>query len=152
MIYRAGCVVLAGWYLLFPSGTLYALVEKSIPLTKTVENADFPCADHDCGCKTLEQYQNQCCCTKRTDSANTNVFSENDARTVSRTVNMSFLSAFQCSTRNPQGAYSGSSKPNPHLLVTATLIKVLHTPRAQHICKDTTPLEFFPEPEDKIPI
>jgi len=115
---RFSRLFLAFWYLLASTNVPAFALDQLIPQTKTIASADFPCAHHDCGCKTAEQCRRHCCChpkreQKPVSGPSCHLKQEKSAEPV--TVRVSMLSAARCSGHVPEAGNFSFQKLAPHL-------------------------------------
>jgi hypothetical protein len=144
-------LIVALWYGLV--STPAAAVERLIAPTKVVASADFPCARHDCGCRSAEQCRLHCCCRlKSTSRLPTGVACHLPRQEHEpREVRVSYRSALDCSGNATDSAMLAHSL-GPHLpvrrvIATATMPAVpLSFRESRHPSATTV------EPPDKIPI
>jgi hypothetical protein len=87
MIRRVGIAFIA-WYALSTTGIIFAAFDLVVSLAKTVTES-FPCADHDCGCRTAEQCRTRCCCFPKETKGET-------CRSCSKRVRVTLLSTARC--------------------------------------------------------
>jgi hypothetical protein len=148
---RYGRLVLALWYLLSSTNLVSAGLDWLIPQTKTIASADFPCAHHDCGCKTAEQCRHNCCCHPQVRHQAANKAMCHLAQESPKTIRVSYLSEARCRGHHDPTQPS-VHKLDPHLPLTRSMLLASATVRRHPVRSDTTQLGVFADPPDKIPI
>ena len=149
---HCGGLILAGWYLLVSTNMAFGLFDWIAPLTKTVTTLDFPCARHDCGCKTAEQCGASCCCFPQTTKPSSNPCHRDHHEPVGPvTVKTTYLSTANCSGQYPGDSSVGGHALDVHILAAASSVMPPETERAllfEHIESPSV----LVDPPDKIPI
>ena len=59
---RLGALLLAALHFVVSTDVGFAALDWLAPAVKSVAVADFPCAEHDCCCKSREECAKHCCC------------------------------------------------------------------------------------------
>lgn len=148
---RCSRLLLAGWYLLVSTSLPAVIVDHVVPLTKQVALLDFPCAHHDCGCKTAEQCRLRCCCHLTPPAkaqAGTQCALRHEAP---GTVRVSYLSEVRCKGL-PDPGHPSLGKLDPHLPPAASNRLVAVAARPHPVQKHIVSRFVFVDPPDKIPI
>jgi hypothetical protein len=122
------------------------------PMTKTVFRPDFPCAGHDCGCKTAEQCQTQCCCFPKVAQKPACPSCTSHESDGPITVRVTYLSAARCSGQISGDDHTGMKKIDWHLPPVASLTIPQQIPEKVAFPEDDIPLDVFAVPPDKVPI
>ena len=144
--------VLAGWYLLASTNLPAFALDQCIPQTKTIASADFPCAHHDCGCKTAEQCRLRCCCHPKPSVQQPVQQLCHLPHHQPRTIRISYLSALDCEGGQTHPEALAAHKMDPHLppSILTTWVSALarwETDQSEDLL--TSP---FLEAPDKVPI
>lgn len=111
------------WYLLASTNLIFIVLDQVAPATKEVASFDFPCAHHDCGCKSAEQCRIHCCCQMKRQTEDSlchlptkRSVKHQEAEQIGR-VRISYLSVAQCAGHS-QTTVTGVQKLQPHLPIT----------------------------------
>lgn len=153
-----GKVALALWYLLASTNLVFVVLDHIIPATKQVASVDFPCAHHDCGCKTAEQCRLQCCCFPKRDPQQElcHLPARHEATPAATqepvTIKISYLSVAQCAGHGPQTGLPGAQKLQPHLPVRQYVASVQERPVQLPLPVPLVVASVVLDPPDKIPI
>jgi hypothetical protein len=148
---RSSLLLIAGWYLLASNNLVYVGLDWLAPQTKTIASADFPCAHHDCGCKTAEQCRLHCCCHPQVRQPSASGAMCHLAQESPKTVRVSYLSEAQCRGHHDP-AQPSLHKLDPHLPLTAAPLLARAVAHSLSVCRTTVRLGIFADPPDKIPI
>lgn len=153
LLRRCICIFVSIWYLVTATSFIYTALDWVSPLEKVVSNANFPCADHDCGCKTAEQCLSNCCCDSTGYMPSAQRSSpENHCAKKPITVKVTSISTAQCSGHHSGNHSVSFQRTGPHLLVQLPSVMPLSfTGRALIENNFIHPLVFVDSP-DKIPI
>ena len=144
--------ILAGWYLLASTNLPAFALEQLIPQTKTVASADFPCAHHDCGCRTAEQCRLRCCChPTRRQPLPSHALCRLPHESRPQIVHVSYWSEAQCKGHSDRN-HLLSQRLDPHLPVTATVSMVAEIPETHALSEQPPIRQAFRALPDKIPI
>jgi len=152
---RINRCVLAVWYLLASANLPAFALDQLVPQTKTIAAADFPCAHHDCGCKTAEQCRLHCCChpkreQKAVSGASCHLKQEQLAEPV--TVRVSALSAARCAGHLPESGTLSAQKLAPHLSPETVLAVTPPQASALLLHEPQEPTSATTQVPDKVPI
>lgn len=148
---RYGRLLIALWYLLTSTNLVYAGLDWLLPQTKIVASADFPCAHHDCGCKTAEQCRLHCCCHPQVRQQAASGAMCHLAHESPKTVRVSYLSEARCKG-HPDPAQLSLHKLDPHLPLTPAPVLVCALPPTPLSDTPQHPRSVCRTPSDKIPI
>ncbi len=166
---RCGRIVLALCYFFASTDVAWATLDRVAPLTKTIVEPDFPCARHDCGCRTAEQCLAHCCCepkpqlsshcashTESDSSASAKDEPDESADAVldqrASTVRVSWLAAAACAGHAPGRAASDTRSLDPHLLSAAAVLKLPRSSGSLVPSCSSAPASPSGNPGDKVPI
>ena len=148
---RYGRLLIALWYLLTSTNLVYAGLDWLVPQTETVASADFPCAHHDCGCKTAEQRRLHCCCHPQVRQPSASKTTCHLAHESPKTVRVSYVSEARCKGHHDP-AQPSLHKLDPHLPLNASPLLAQAVAHSHPVCDPTVRLGIFADPPDKIPI
>ena len=135
------------WYAFAATGLLFEFLDLAAPRYKVVGTADFPCAHHDCQCRTAEECRNDCCCfPKEMDSAPPCASCPSE----SRDVQVTHLSSTAC--RGGAGDPAAQAKLKVHVPSGARLatFESVVAWLDESSCRPHPPVHA--SPPDKIPI
>lgn len=144
--------IFAVCYLIFSTGIAFIVLDKILPQTKTLTDTSFPCAYHDCGCKTAEQCRTNCCCFPKpfkqvTSTSQSDRWKQNG----STTIDISYLSTIRCSGNYPDYTIL-TKKINQYIPSTIPSVEHINIIDMLTVFQDTIPCSIFQEPPDKVPI
>ncbi len=109
-------LIIAVWYALSATPAPVVSFDLIAPRTKLVAQADFPCAHHDCACRTAEQCRLRCCCFPETQRTPRQAASHlEDQQTQPIEVRISALSEAHCRGDGQETGYTLTSRLLPHL-------------------------------------
>jgi len=144
--------VFAAWYLLASTNLPAFALDQLLPQTKTLVAADFPCAHHDCGCKTAEQCRLRCCCHPKPTVKSPSGQSCHLPHQAPRTVRVSYLSTRYCETDQTQPDALTLHKLEPHLPVRPYVALGQESLSQLRLTGPLVVASVFLDPPDKIPI
>ena len=150
---RCICAFISILYLFSATNIIYIALDWVAPLVKVVYSTDFPCAAHDCGCKTAEQCLSNCCCVSTGHMLSAQRSSPEDhCAKKPITVEVTYISAAQCSGHHLGNHNVSFQKTGPHLCVRASFVMPLSRTDYELVENDFTPPLVFVDSPDKIPI
>jgi len=171
MFLRCAHAALALCYCFASTDAAWATLDRVAPLTKTIIEPDFPCARHNCGCRTAEQCLAHCCCEpepKPQLSGHCASHAESVATTASKqessalisdameqrplTVRVSWLAAAECAGHASDRAMSGARSLDPHLLLAAAVPMLPRSSESLVPSCSSAPASPSSSPVDKVPI
>lgn len=145
-----GRVALSILYLAASTNLVALTLDSVAPRTKVIASPDFPCASHDCGCRTAKQCRLRCCCHPKMPQQREGALCHLQ-HTKPLTVHVSHWSEARCrghhhgDPRSPQKLDAHLPLPNPSRVACAISWKPL-------VSRGTAPHRVFLDPPDKVPI
>jgi hypothetical protein len=143
-------VALGLWYLLFSTNAAFLALDWIVPPAKPTAEADFPCANHGCGCDA-EQCTVRCCCfpdlSEQPDPASSDSTGKQGGE--SGVSKASYLLAAACSGML-DGAASGK-KNYSHTLAAVSFLVFLSNTESLIFAGKSALLSVLADPLDKVP-
>lgn len=149
---RFSTLMFAICYLVVFTDVVFIALDKITPQTKTVTDTSFPCAYHDCNCKTAEQCRTHCCCFPKSPKPTVCSFHQkHHEQNVGVTIAVSYLSAAKCVGNFPDDSIINKNI-DQYIPSDVSSMKPLHAIGIFPIFEETIPTSVFKDHPDKIPI
>lgn len=142
-------------------GQLGYLISDALLARTKIVSEYFPCADHGCGCETVEDCRNQCCCypaqvlaraTSSVPASDSGTPACFPAKGFVKTVPISALESAKCSGTIPDDGLPGSVKLQipPSAPFTAAIPRVESQPKPPNLRLGRRPAGEAPDPVPKL--